>query len=452
MGIESDQLVFDYLSRVGDLAQQRKLPSRARMGLVASLRDEIARQRRDGGADSPAAVRRILARLGTPDAVVSALEDGMPAVPGQRDVEPFGPRGAGAGPEVPGVGAPGVKGLGPEVPGSGGPGSEVPGPGEGPGPEEGPGSGSPGGGPEVTGGVGAPGRGEGPEVTEASETSEAPGPDFRKAEGSRGFRKGKGGREGGPSFRKAEGEPGGRGPGEVPGARRPGEDPDVRGPEARGPEGSPEPDWWSVVPGFTGGVEVPELLAPPKPAEDPKVPEAEAGKPRKRGLRRLLGRTGGTRPEAEAARTASAPAAPAAASGGTLVRRLLRPGRKEAPAAPAAAPARGFGDPVLLLAAGCLVLGTVTGSWLALAAGWLLAYATRRLSRGQAKWGVLGLPGAVAAGAAVWLWGRVDGRWGEPLPPGGPALAQALRETWPWTLRAAALATAAYLVWRARRR
>ncbi|MCP9987593.1 hypothetical protein LUX01_13745 [Streptomyces sudanensis] len=58
------------------------------------------------------------------------------------------------------------------------------------------------------------------------------------------------------------------------------------------------------------------------------------------------------------------------------------------------------------------MLGTVTGSWLALAAGWLLAYATRRLSRGQAKWGVLGLPGAVAAGAAVWLWGRVDGRWG----------------------------------------
>lgn len=139
MGIESDQLVFDYLSRVGDLAQQRKLPSRARMGLVASLRDEIARQRRDGGADSPAAVRRILARLGTPDAVVSALEDGMPAVPGQRDVEPFGPRGAGAGAgrgrrcRVWGPGS-GGSGLG-------GPGSEVPGSGEGPGPEEGPGSG-----------------------------------------------------------------------------------------------------------------------------------------------------------------------------------------------------------------------------------------------------------------------------------------------------------------------
>ncbi|MCP9962506.1 hypothetical protein LUX05_16080 [Streptomyces somaliensis] len=41
---------------------------------------------------------------------------------------------------------------------------------------------------------------------------------------------------------------------------------------------------------------------------------------------------------------------------------------------------------------------------------------------------------------------------GEPLAPDGPALTQALRETWPWTLRTAALATAAYLVWRARRR
>ncbi|SCE16122.1 hypothetical protein GA0115246_111711, partial [Streptomyces sp. SolWspMP-sol7th] len=26
MGIETDQLVFDYLSRVGDLAQQQQLP------------------------------------------------------------------------------------------------------------------------------------------------------------------------------------------------------------------------------------------------------------------------------------------------------------------------------------------------------------------------------------------------------------------------------------------
>ena len=66
MGIESDQLVFDYLSRVGDLAQQRQLPSGTRMQLVSSLRNEIDRQRAKYDPDSPAAVRRILGRLGTP--------------------------------------------------------------------------------------------------------------------------------------------------------------------------------------------------------------------------------------------------------------------------------------------------------------------------------------------------------------------------------------------------
>ncbi|MFJ8694015.1 hypothetical protein [Streptomyces roseolilacinus] len=318
MGIESDQLVFDYLSRVGDLAQQRQLPSKARMSLVASLRDEIARQREGGGGgtDSPAGVRRILAGLGTPDAVVSALEGGGMTVPGPRAAEPPEP------------------------------------------------------------------------------------------------------------------------------------------PEPRGPEEGPEPDWWSVVPGFTGGVEVPELLAPPKPTQDPApVPAAP---PDRRGLRRFLGRGRAARPAVRSASDSAKTPAQTAGAGPGLVRRLLR-GRKAAPAPVAAvpvaaAPARRLGDPVLLLAAALLVAGTLTGSWIALAAGWLLAYATRRLSRNQAKWGVLGLPGAVAAGAAVWLWGRLNGRWGERIAPGGPALTQALRETWPWTLRVAALVTAAYLLWRARRR
>ncbi|MEW1605702.1 hypothetical protein AB0450_33545, partial [Streptomyces sp. NPDC093808] len=33
VGIESDQVVYEYLSRVGDVAQQRQLPSAARMRL-----------------------------------------------------------------------------------------------------------------------------------------------------------------------------------------------------------------------------------------------------------------------------------------------------------------------------------------------------------------------------------------------------------------------------------
>ena len=68
MGVESDRLVFDYLSRVGDLAQA--LPAAQRMKLVSRLRTDIDKER--GRADSPAAVQRILGRLGSPDEVVDA--------------------------------------------------------------------------------------------------------------------------------------------------------------------------------------------------------------------------------------------------------------------------------------------------------------------------------------------------------------------------------------------
>ncbi|MCC9710458.1 hypothetical protein E4N62_37590 [Streptomyces sp. MNU76] len=91
MGIESDQVVYEYLSRVGDLAQQRQLPSSTRMRLVSGLRDEIDRRRAKAPVDSPAAVRRIIARLGTPDEVVEAAggpgdapEPPAAAVPVQR--------------------------------------------------------------------------------------------------------------------------------------------------------------------------------------------------------------------------------------------------------------------------------------------------------------------------------------------------------------------------------
>ena len=71
MGIESDKVVYEYLSRVGDVAQQRQLPSSTRMRLVTELRNEIDRRRAKTTVDSPAAVRRILAYVaratGTPD-------------------------------------------------------------------------------------------------------------------------------------------------------------------------------------------------------------------------------------------------------------------------------------------------------------------------------------------------------------------------------------------------
>ena len=38
------------------------------------------------------------------------------------------------------------------------------------------------------------------------------------------------------------------------------------------------------------------------------------------------------------------------------------------------------------------------------------------------------MPGLVAGGAVVWLWGRVDGRWGDPIAEGGEGLQQALTQ------------------------
>lgn len=123
-----------------------------------------------------------------------------------------------------------------------------------------------------------------------------------------------------------------------------------------------------------------------------------------------------------------------------------------APAAPepavAARTAR-FAHPFLLLSAALLVAGAVLGSWVALAGGWLLAYSSRKLSRTEAKWVAMGLPGAVVAGALVWLWGRMEGRWGQPIAEG--AMKDAMSGVWPVVVRTAAVASALYLVWRSRR-
>ncbi|KOV59683.1 membrane protein [Streptomyces sp. NRRL WC-3618] len=108
VGIESDQVVYEYLSRVGDLAQQRQLPSSDRMRLVSGLREEIDRRRAKAPVDSPASVRRILDRIGTPDEVVAGADPGPAApeaprvaVPVQRDREEPQRKGRGLGRLVP---------------------------------------------------------------------------------------------------------------------------------------------------------------------------------------------------------------------------------------------------------------------------------------------------------------------------------------------------------------
>jgi hypothetical protein len=101
--------------------------------------------------------------------------------------------------------------------------------------------------------------------------------------------------------------------------------------------------------------------------------------------------------------------------------------------------------------AALLVAGAVIGSLITLGVGWLAAWWSPRLSRTEAKWAVAGMPGLVAAGTAVWLWGRIDGRWGEPIAEGGKELGRALTDAGPVVLRVAAIASALFLAWRARR-
>ncbi|MET9391536.1 hypothetical protein ABZY20_14165 [Streptomyces sp. NPDC006624] len=329
MGIESDQVVYEYLSRVGDVAQQQQLSSATRMRLVADLRNEIDRRRAKATVDSPAAVRRILTRLGSPDEVVAAAADGRRpqgdapvAVPVQPDREP---RGRGERP----------KGAVRRV---------VPRP--------------------------RPAR---PAEQAHPAPHDGPAPPHLAA-----------GHELGDS--------------------------------------ALQPDWWRVdgspfgvgdeVPGFVGGVELPDLLKPPgQRTAQQKEPAAEE-------------------PVAVAAATEQAEE--------TGTRRRL-PGL----------PAGGWSNPLLLLAAGLLVAGAVLGNWFVLILGWLIAYASRRLTQAETKWAVMVLPGLAVTGGLVWLWGRMNGRWGDPVAEG--RLNDAVAETWPWVVRAAAVASALFLVWRSQR-
>lgn len=316
MGAESDHLIFDYLSRVGDLAQT-ELTADRRVRLVTELRKDIDRQR--GAGDSPAAVRRILGRLGSPDAVVEAAA----GVPPQRDEPPRGDeRRRGDEParrDGPALGDAPARRDGPARP-----------------------SGLPG----TTGGLTIP---LGPA-----------GPDDRPM--------------------------------------RPGEE-------------------LSGLPGMTGGLTIP-LEPPPAAGKDAAEAEETAG----------TDRAGGTGTSRSARR-----------------RRLLRR-RRPADVTVAAVTARR--RPALLptLAALLLVAGAVLGSWLPLGLGWLLAYYVPGLSRRQAKFAALTLPGLVAAGTLVWLWGRTDGRWGEPIAKG--QLDTAIVDAFPVVVRVAAGASAAFLLWR----
>ncbi|MEV3967979.1 hypothetical protein AB0K68_07560 [Streptomyces sp. NPDC050698] len=331
MGIESDQVVYEYLSRVGDVAQQRQLSSATRMRLVADLRNEIDKRRAKATVDSPAAVRRILSRLGSPDDVVTAAAGGTPG-------EPYG---AAPAPVQP---------------------ASV------------------------------------PVQRDAEPQERARGVRRRVVPRPR------------PARRPEESHPA---PSDGPAP------PHLAAGHELG-DSAVRPDWWRVdsgpfgvgdeVPGFVGGVELPDLLKPPAPRK----PEAE--KP---------------------AAAEPVPVEAAEVTGKGSRRRLPR------------LSAGNWSNPLLLAAAALLVAGAVLGNWFVLLLGWLIAYASRRLSQAETKWAVVILPGLSVAGGLVWLWGRMNGRWGTPIAEG--QLNAAVAQTWPWVVRAAAVASALFLVWRSQR-
>lgn len=88
MSIEGEQLVFDYLSKVGDLARGTSMSVAERTALVGRVRAEIGERRAAaGGAESRAQIRRILGTVGRPEDVVAAAAEasgGGMAVPAPR--------------------------------------------------------------------------------------------------------------------------------------------------------------------------------------------------------------------------------------------------------------------------------------------------------------------------------------------------------------------------------
>ncbi|GHH30746.1 hypothetical protein [Streptomyces lanatus] len=323
MGIESDQVVYEYLSRVGDVAQQRQLPSSTRMRLVNELRGEIDRRRAKAPVDNPAAVRRIIARLGTPDEVVAAAGGSAPqtpvtAVPAQPDSEAHEER---------------RKRLRRIVPR--------------------------------------------PRPAEPATSDDAPPPPHLASTADLG-------------------------------------------------DSTTQPDWWRVdrspfgpgedVPGFVGGIEIPEMLRRPDANDEPR-PEKEPAK------------------EPAAIEKAEEEEAEPKARRRLIRRPTLPSGR--------------WSNPLLLIAAALLVTGAVLGNLLVLLLGWLIAWASRRLSDAETKWAVIILPALSLTAGVTWLWGRTTERWGEPIAEG--QMNAAITETWPWVVRGAAVASALYIVWRSQR-
>lgn len=391
----SDKLILDYLGKVGDLAQTA-MPARERAQFVAKLRDDIDRQRR--GGDSPAAVRKILGRLGSPDEVVSAAGQ----VPAQREPD-AGPR-------------------------------PVPAP--------------------VSAPVPVPKPKPKPKARARAKTEPKPRARARaKTEPKRlpaTSPEPSEARDPHPAVPDPAG-PGGLGVPSVP--------VDPAGPvNLEKPRAEP-PEWWRTQPrrrltlgeiAALPGVTIPLDKPEPKAAEGEEAAETEETE---EGYGEARG--DGDEEEGDSGDTAK-----------PRTRRRWPRGKTPVPApapapvpAPAPAPQAvrrrpslgGLGGAFMeTLAALALLAGAVLGSWLVLLIGWVMAYYSRRLSPAEARFAALGLPGTVFVATMVWLWGRTEGRWGEPLAQG--QLGAAVSDAFPWMVRVAAVGSAAFVLWRSRGR
>jgi hypothetical protein len=393
MGFESDKLVYDYLSQVGDLAQSTALTAAERARLVTRLRQDIdARRAAAGGrGDAPKDVRKLLDRMGTPEDVVRrALSGGVP-------------EGGGAvrrsGPAVPGPAVP-VQG---NAPGGGRTTAGTP---------EGPAA--------PQGGVGRQGAaGHGGSAGAAHEAPEGGAGEW---------------------WRLADGASAGAFPGAGPG-----------GPPPLNAAALDFGPWDSVE--FDFGYDQ-EPVAPP--VADPLAkPEAslpeQARMPRQTGL---LGRVLGA-PAVQEQPPAPPPPPPTLLQRLFGARPAQQPPAAEAPpAAPrrrllARRAPRPVSGPLLLmeaLASLALLAGAVLGLWYLSVLGWIAAYFSARLGPTARKLAGLGIPLLTAVGGVVWLWLRATGRWGGPALTGN-AYHQAVHHIGPVLLRTASALSSAFLAW-----
>ncbi|NYI07653.1 HAAS signaling domain-containing protein [Allostreptomyces psammosilenae] len=397
MSVEGDKLVYDYLSRVADLARG-ELPPDRRIRLVARLREEI-----DGAlgpTPSTGAVRRVLGRLGEPEAVVrrEATGGGGAGAAEGFDPAPLRPQ--------------------PVDNGGGGGGGEQPSPRRRPG--------------GLGGALRLPRQSSGPRERGADDAGAAP------AEPADA-----------PRLPAQAGEPSAGPSPSLPFGEA--------GPEPGGGARWDSVTWAEALKAGKLGPIVPQTeLDPTQPGEARLLPTSMPGvvgglivpaaNPVKDDVPEKPGDQG-TPAGKDAADQAKdgAPAGRRPGPGRRLARAVFGAGRRGGGASgEAAGPRRLFLTE--WLAVGLLVAGAVWPAVVLSFGGWVLAYLSTSLRVWEARAASIGVPLLTVGGAAALYWARTTGRLGEVYTEAqADAYVQAAMSTVP---RVAAVLSAIFLLWR----